>query len=64
MRKHGKGLSPAEYTQKALKCFNNPKTSKTIYKDMQGRDTWKVKGPDGVGLFTLDGKIIWFHPAS
>ncbi|MFN9820963.1 MAG: hypothetical protein ACK56K_09730 [Akkermansiaceae bacterium] len=61
--KHGKGLSPERYTQKAMKCFKDKEATRTNSIDKQHRDVIKVKGVDGIGLFTPKGKIIWFHPS-
>ena len=60
--KHGKGLSPVEYTQRALKAFDNALAKKTKTTDLQGRAAVRVDAPEGSGLFTPHGKIIWFHP--
>jgi hypothetical protein len=61
--KHGKGLSPVEYTQAALKAFEDPKAKKVKATDVQGRPALKVSSEQyGNGLFTPQGKVIWFHP--
>ncbi|QDU14108.1 tRNA3(Ser)-specific nuclease WapA precursor [Gimesia maris] len=60
--KHGKGLSQVKYTQQAIKAFKNPAAQKVKTFDLQGRPALKVNAPEGRGLFTPNGRIIWFHP--
>lgn len=62
LEKHGKGLSPTQFTQKGQQCFNNPNAAKSWAKDKSGNDAIKVWSSEGTGLFTPKGKIIWFHP--
>lgn len=62
VKKHGKGLSEVEYTQRALKLFKDNSASRVNMKDHLGRAAVKVTGSEGAGLFTKGGKIIWFHP--
>ncbi len=60
--KHGKGLSPVEYTQRAQKAYANAAAKRTKTTDLQGRSAVRVDAPEGSGLFTPHGRIIWFHP--
>jgi len=60
--KHGKGLSPVEYTQRALKVFADNSATRTAVTDKLGRAAVKVVSKEGSGLFTQSGKIIWFQP--
>jgi hypothetical protein len=60
--KHGKGLTAVQYTQRAEAAFEHPSAIKTLTKDIQGRNALKVESDLGKGLFTPNGKIIWFHP--
>lgn len=60
--KHGKGLSPVQYTQRALQAFNDKSKVSHAVKDMSGKDAVRVMSKYGAGLFTNKGKIIWFHP--
>lgn len=63
VNKHGKGLSPVEYTQRAEKAFRDGRGIGQSTRDMQGRSAVKIVSETyGTGLFTPRGKIIWFHP--
>jgi hypothetical protein len=57
------GLSPVQYTQRALQAFNDRRAALSSTVDMSGRAAVKVNSPSfGSGLFTPDGKIIFFVP--
>jgi hypothetical protein len=60
--KHGKGLSAVEYTQRALRAFDDSSATRQATTDILGRDGIKVVSDLGSGLFTTHGRIIWFHP--
>jgi hypothetical protein len=61
--KHGQGLSPVEYTQRAMKAFEDPSALRVATTDIQMRPALKVVSDTwGSGLYTKGGKIIWFHP--
>jgi RHS repeat-associated protein len=62
VRKHGKGLSAVEYTQKAMRAFKDNGAVREATTDLLGRKAIKVASQEGTGLFTPSGKIIWFHP--
>lgn len=61
--KHGKGLSAVQYTQRAEAAFSHPSAVKIPTTDIQGREAIRLQSDLGNGLFTPQGKIIWFHPA-
>jgi hypothetical protein len=61
--KHGKGLSVVEYTQKAISAFEDNSAVRQTTTDLLGRKAIRVKSGEGEGLFTPQGKIIWFHPS-
>jgi hypothetical protein len=63
VKKHGKGFSPVQYTQQAIKAFRNPAAKKVKSTSLTGKKSIKVDAPEGQGLYTTSGKIIWFHPA-
>jgi hypothetical protein len=60
--KHGKGLDPVTYTQRALRAFSDSNAVRTATTNVQGRAAMHVRSIFGTGLFTVDGRIIWFHP--
>jgi hypothetical protein len=60
--KHGKGMSEVEYTQRAVRAFNDPSAVRSAARDIRGRAVVKVISNEGTGLFTKTGRIIWFHP--
>jgi RHS repeat-associated protein len=60
--KHGKGMSDVEYTQRAVKAFNDSSAVRSKTVDRLGREAVQVTAKEGTGLFTKAGKIIWFHP--
>ena len=60
--KHGGGMSPVEYTQRALKGFNDTGAVRQPAMDKLGRAAVQVMSNEGTGLYTQTGKIIWFHP--
>jgi RHS repeat-associated protein len=62
LRLHGKGLSEVQYTQQAVKAFEDTSAVRKAVTDLQGRAAVGVSSQFGDGLFTPQGKIIWFHP--
>ncbi|MGI8544188.1 MAG: RHS repeat domain-containing protein [Aridibacter sp.] len=62
LKKHGKGLTATQYTQKALKAFKDSGAVKTTITDNLGRKAVQVVSKHGKGLYTSSGKIIWFQP--
>jgi hypothetical protein len=63
VKKHGKGLSAVEYTQRGEKAFKDVGAAPSSTADRLGRPAVKVVSDKfGKGLFTPKGKIIWFHP--
>ncbi len=60
--KHGKGLTPIQYTQRALQAFSDNNSIKNKVKDLSGKAAIKVISKYGSGLYTPKGKIIWYHP--
>ncbi len=61
--KHGKGWSPLEYTNTAIRAFADPNAVRSAASTKTGKAAIKVQGQHGNGLFTPNGKVIWFHPA-
>ena len=66
LKKHvtdlGRNMSEAEYTQRGLKAFADSAAKRTPTIDSLGRSAVKVVSKEGSGLFTPEGKIIWFQP--
>ena len=62
LRKHGQGLSEVEYTQRAIRVFQDRTAVRSAVRDIAGRAAVKVVSKEGTGLFTKTGRIIWFHP--
>jgi len=66
LKKHvtdlGRNMSEAEYTQRGLKAFADSAAKRTPTFDALGRSAVKVVSKEGSGLFTPEGKIIWFQP--
>jgi RHS repeat-associated protein len=62
LKKHGKGMSAVEYTQRALKAFRDSSAVRSMTRDLRGRRAIHITSKHGAGLFTKTGKIIWFQP--
>jgi RHS repeat-associated protein len=60
--KHGNGMSAVEYTQRAMSAFNDSSARRTTASDLLGRPAVRVQSEYGSGLFTNQGRIIWFQP--
>jgi hypothetical protein len=59
----GGNMSEVEYTQRGLKAFADSAAKRTAATDKLGRAAVKVVSKkEGTGLFTPQGKIIWFQP--
>jgi len=64
LARHGQGLSAVEYTQRAMKALGDSSaTIRRVTDRFSGRSVLRVFSTEfGEGLFTLQGRIIWFHP--
>jgi hypothetical protein len=62
--KHGKGLSAVEYTQQAENLFNNSEAKRAPTLDQLGRKAVLVRLGKERGMFTPNGKIIYYEPGS
>ena len=58
----GRNMSEVEYTQRGLKAFADSAAKRSPAMDKLGRAAVKVVSKEGSGLFTPQGKIIWFQP--
>jgi len=58
----GRNMSEVEYTQRGLKAFADIAAKRSPATDRLGRAAVKVVSKEGSGLFTPQGKIIWFQP--
>ncbi len=61
--KHGKGLSPVQYTQRAVRAFEDVAAARQRTTDLLGREAVRITSEYGVGLFTPHRRVIWFHPS-
>src|SRR5882724_137480 len=58
----GRNMSEVEYTQRALRAFADSAARRSPAIDKLGRAAVKVISKEGNGMFTPQGKIIWFQP--
>jgi hypothetical protein len=62
LAKHGGGLTAVQYTQQAMKAFADSAATVTKVTDKLGRPAVRVVSEFGQGLFTRQGRVIWFQP--
>ncbi len=62
LAKHGGRMTAVEYTQQAIQLFAEKTAIRNTVIDNLGRQAIKVEGAAGKGLFTPQGKVIWFAP--
>jgi hypothetical protein len=60
--RHARGMNVIEYTQRAESAFADTSAARAVVRDLLGRDAVRITSSRGSGLFTPDGRIIWFHP--